>query len=36
MITRDKLQNRPMNFLGGLFSGSQGANFQADYAASPA
>ena len=25
-----------MSFIGGLFSGSQGANFQADYAASPA
>lgn len=36
MITRDKLQNRPMNFLGGLFGGSSGANWQAEYAASPA
>jgi hypothetical protein len=36
MITRDKLQNRPMNFLGGLFSGDSGANWQAEYAASPA
>ena len=36
MITRDKLQNRPMNFLGGLFGGGSGANWQAEYAASPA
>jgi len=36
MITRDKLQNRPMNFLGGLFGGGSGANYQAEYAASPA
>jgi hypothetical protein len=35
MITRDKLQNRPMNFLGGLFGGSSGANWQAERAASP-
>lgn len=35
MITRDKIQNRPMNFLGGLFSGGMGAGFEAERAASP-